>query len=217
MIIQRPGEVIRNGLGIFLRGAERRLPLDFLTVLRKRPVIAAFRDIESLRIQDLNHTDVLYILGGTIFDLPHIVEQARRYRKLVLVDIDLIKGVGKDAPGIRFLAKESQVDGMITTHSNLIKSAQKEGLVSIQRIFVLDSESLAGGLGVIEKSKPDAVEVLPGVILPKIMKRIRVKTSIPVIAGGLITREEEIREILASGAIGLSTTSSRLFDFSAKE
>jgi glycerol uptake operon antiterminator len=217
MIIQRPGEVIRNGLGIFLRGAERRLPLDFLTVLRKRPVIAAFRDIESLRIQDLNHTDVLYILGGTIFDLPHIVEQARRYRKLVLVDIDLIKGVGKDAPGIRFLAKESQVDGIITTHSNLIKSAQKEGLVSIQRIFVLDSESLAGGLGVIEKSKPDAVEVLPGVILPKIMKRIRVKTSIPVIAGGLITREEEIREILASGAIGLSTTSSRLFDFSAKE
>jgi glycerol uptake operon antiterminator len=217
MIIQRPGEVIRNGLGIFLRGAERRLPLDFLTVLRKRPVIAAFRDIESLRIQDLNHTDVLYILGGTIFDLPHIVEQARRCRKLVLVDIDLIKGVGKDAPGIRFLAKESQVDGIITTHSNLIKSAQKEGLVSIQRIFVLDSESLAGGLGVIEKSKPDAVEVLPGVILPKIMKRIRVKTSIPVIAGGLITREEEIREILASGAIGLSTTSSRLFDFSAKE
>lgn len=190
--------------------------MDFLSVLRNRPVIAAFRDIESIRIQDLNHTDVLFLLGGTIFDLPHIVEQARKYRKLVLVDIDLIKGVGKDAPGIRFLAKESQVDGVITTRSNLIKSVQKEGLVSIQRIFVLDSESLGGALSVIEKSKPDVVEVLPGLILPKIMKRIRANTSIPIIAGGLVTREEEIREILASGAIGLSTTSSRLFDFSAK-
>jgi glycerol uptake operon antiterminator len=190
--------------------------LDFLTVLRKRPIIAAIRDIENLRIQDLNYTDVLFILGGTIFDLPHVVEQARSYRKLVLVDIDLIKGVGKDALGIRFLAEESQVDGIITTHSNLIKSAQKEGLLSVQRIFVLDSESLGGGLSVIEKSKPDVMEVLPGLILPKIMKRIRVKTSIPVIAGGLITREEEIREILASGAIGISTTSSRLFDFSAR-
>lgn len=190
--------------------------MDFLSVLRNRPVIAAFRDIESIRIQDLNHTDVLFLLGGTIFDLPHIVEQARKYRKLVLVDIDLIKGVGKDAPGIRFLAKESQVDGVITTRSNLIKSVQKEGLVSIQRIFVLDSESLGGALSVIEKSKPDVVEVLPGLILPKIMKRIRANTSIPIIAGGLVTREEEIREILASGAIGVSTTSTHLFNYSAQ-
>jgi len=206
-------EVSRNGPEIFLRSAERGLPLDFMTVLQKSPVIAAFRDVESLRIQDLKQTNVLFILGGTIFDLPHIVQQARKYEKLVFVDIDLIKGVGKDAPGIRYLAKESQVDGIITTRSNLIKSIQKEGLVSVQRLFVLDSESLAGGLGVIEKSNPEAVEVLPGLILPKIMKKIRKITSIPVIAGGLITQEEEVREILASGAIGISTTSSHLFAF----
>jgi len=190
--------------------------MDFLAILRNRPIIAAFRDIEDIPIQDLTHTDVLFILGGTIFDLPHIIEKAKRYKKLVFVDIDLIKGVGKDAPGIQFLAHESQVDGIITTRSNLIQSSQKEGLVSIQRIFVLDSASLAGGLNVIEKSKPDAVEVLPGLILPKIMKGIREKTSIPVIAGGLITREEEIREILASGAIGISTSSPPLFAVSAK-
>jgi glycerol-3-phosphate responsive antiterminator len=49
------------------------------------------------------------------------------------------------------------------------------------------------------------------------MKRISAKTSIPVIAGGLITREEEVHEILASGAIGISTTSSRLFKFSTQK
>lgn len=155
-------------------------------------------------------------MGGTIFDLPDIVEQARRYKKLVFVDIDLVKGVGKDAPGIRFLVKESRVDGIITTHSNLIRSAKQEGMASIQRIFVLDSESLKGGLRAIEKSNPDALEVLPGLILPKIIKKIGAITSLPAIAGGLITREEEIDEILASGAVGVSTTSSHLFDYSAK-
>lgn len=190
--------------------------MNFLRILQNRPIIAAFRDIETLNIQALNHTDVLFILGGTIFDLPSIVEQTKRHKKLVFIDIDLIKGVGKDAPGIRFLAQESQVDGIITTRSNLIQSAQKEGLVSIQRIFVLDSGSLSGGLSVIERSKPDAVEVLPGLILPAIIKKIREKTSIPVIAGGLITRQEEVREILDAGAIGISTSSSRLFTFSAK-
>jgi glycerol uptake operon antiterminator len=190
--------------------------LDFLTILRKRPVIAAFREIKNLRFQELNHIDIILILGQSIFDLPQIVKLAKAYKKFVFVDIDLLKGIGKDAEGIRFLAKESKVDGVITTHRNLIKSIKQEGLFSIQRIFVLDSESIEGGINSILKSNPDAVDILPGLILPKIAKKIRVRTSIPLIAGGLITGEEEIREILASGAIGISTTDHSLFNFSAK-
>jgi len=185
--------------------------MDFLDVLRRRPIIAAFRDLKSLQVEELDRIGVLFILGGTIFDLPGIIDRAVASGKLVFVDIDLIKGVGKDAPGIQYLAKEIHVHGIITTRSNLIKSAQKEGLISVQRIFVLDSESLTGGLNVIEKSTPDAVEILPGLILPKIMDRIRARVSVPVIAGGLITRQEEIREILTSGAVGVSTTTATLY------
>ena len=185
--------------------------MDWMAALRENPVIAACRSAESAHTADLNRICVIFILGGTIFDLPGLVKEAKESGKLLFVDIDLLKGIGKDAPGVRFLAKESHVDGVITTRSNLIKSIQKEGLVAVQRLFVLDSESLAGGLGVIEKSAPDAVEVLPGLILPKIMHRIRTVTSVPVIAGGLITEENEIHEILNSGALGISTTSSPLF------
>jgi glycerol uptake operon antiterminator len=174
-------------------------------------VIAALRNVEDVRIEGLSNVGVLFVLGGTIFDLPSLVKQAERFEKLVFVDIDLIKGVGKDASGIRYLARESHVHGIITTKSNLIKSAQKEGLISIQRIFVLDSESLSGGLNVVDKSRPEAIEVLPGLILPKIMDRIRARTSVPVIAGGLITKLQEIEEILSSGAIGISTTNAKLF------
>jgi glycerol uptake operon antiterminator len=185
--------------------------LDFLRILKKNPVIAALRNVEDLRIEELSNVGVLFVLGGTIFNLPAIVEQAERFEKLVFVDIDLIKGVGKDASGIQYLARESHIHGFITTKSNLIKSARKEGLISIQRIFVLDSESLSGGLNMVDKSRPDAIEVLPGLILPKIMDRIRARTSVPVIAGGLITKPQEIEEILSSGAIGISTTSAKLF------
>ncbi|HEX2965100.1 MAG TPA: glycerol-3-phosphate responsive antiterminator [Syntrophorhabdaceae bacterium] len=185
--------------------------LKFLTALQKNPIIAAFRDVENLRVENLNYTTVIFILGGTIFDLPAIVQQARERDQMVFVDIDLIKGIGKDASGVRYLAKESRVNGVITTRSNLVKSIQKERMISIQRLFVLDSDSLAGGLGTIEKSAPEAVEILPGLILPKVIDRIREVTSIPVIAGGLIKKEDEAREILASGAVGISTTSSNLF------
>jgi glycerol uptake operon antiterminator len=195
---------------------EWRRTLNFLKVLQKRPVIAAFRKIEKIRIQDLDNVDVIFILGGSIFDLPQVVKLARTYQKIVFVDIDLLKGIGKDAEGIRFLAKESRVDGIITTRGNLIKNIKQEGLFSIQRIFILDSESLAGALNSIKKSNPDAVDILPGLILPKIAKTIRAITSVPLISGGLITREEDIREILAAGAIGISTTENHLFNFPAK-
>ena len=185
--------------------------MDFLSILKNNPVIAALRNVEDPRIERFSNVGVLFVLGGTIFDLPALVKQAESFEKLVFVDIDLIKGVGKDASGIRYLSRESHVHGVITTKSNLIKSAQKEGLISIQRIFILDSESLAGGLNVVDKSRPDAIEVLPGLILPKIMDRIRARTSVPVIAGGLITKLQEIEEILSSGAIGISTTNAKLF------
>jgi glycerol uptake operon antiterminator len=190
--------------------------VNFLTVLKKFPVIAAFREIRNLKIGELRHVGIIFVLGGTIFDLPKIVDLADRHEKVVFADIDLIKGAGKDAAGIRYLAKESRVQGIITTKSNLISSAQKEGLSSIQRIFLLDSESLTGGLSVVEKSKPDAVEILPGLILPKIMDRIRSVTAIPIIAGGLITKKEEVKEVLSSGAVGISTTSPHLFGFGGK-
>jgi glycerol uptake operon antiterminator len=187
-----------------------------MRALQENPVIAACRSTESAHIRELTLTRVVFILGGTIFDLPGVVKDAKESDKLIFVDIDLLKGIGKDASGVRFLAKESHVDGIITTRSNLIKSIQKEGLVAVQRLFVLDSESLAGGLGVIEKSAPDVVEVLPGLILPKIMRKMQT-TSIPVIAGGLITEESEVRRILDSGALGISTTSRSLFSLQPRK
>jgi glycerol uptake operon antiterminator len=190
--------------------------VDWITILRRKPIIAAIRPTECVRLHGLNQVGVVFILGGTIFDIPHLVEEAKESGKLLFVDIDLLKGIGKDAPGVKFLAKEFRVDGIITTRSNLVKSIQKEGLVAVQRLFVLDSESLAGGLGVTEKSAPDAIEILPGLVLPKIMQRIRSASSIPVIAGGLITEEGEIQQILDSGALAISTTSSRLFSLIPK-
>jgi glycerol uptake operon antiterminator len=188
-----------------------RRRVDWIATLRKKPIIAAIRPAESVSLHGLDQVGVVFVLGGTIFDIPHLVEEAKESGKFLFIDIDLLKGIGKDAPGVKFLAKESHVYGIITTRSNLVKSIQKEGLVAIQRLFVLDSESLTGGLGVVEKSAPDAIEILPGLVLPKIMQRIRSTSSIPVIAGGLITEEKEVQQILDSGALAISTTSSRLF------
>jgi glycerol uptake operon antiterminator len=186
--------------------------MAFLDILKKKPVIAALRDVEHIPVDKLHKAGILFVLGGTIFDIPALVEATRRLNQLIFIDIDLIKGVGKDHSGIRYLAKAGQVHGIITTKSNLTTTAKENGLATVQRIFVLDSESLMRGLNVVSNSKPDAVELLPGLIVPKIINRIRTRTSVPIIAGGLITESCEVEEILASGAVGVSTTSYHLLD-----
>jgi len=54
------------------------------------------------------------------------------------------------------------------------------------------------------------IEIMPGV-MPKIIKRIAGKVSIPVIAGGLIDNSEDISELLKAGALGASTGKKELW------
>jgi len=51
----------------------------------------------------------------------------------------------RDASGIRFLADEIGIDGIITNQKNFITHARKLGLLTIQRVFILDSAFIKQG------------------------------------------------------------------------
>jgi len=106
------------------------------------------------------------------------------------------------------------VDGILTTRSNLISPAKREGLIAVQRLFVLDSESMAAGLPTVEKAAPDAVEVLPGVILPTIAQELAARGALPpLIAGGLIRTATQVEAVLAAGAVAVSTSQVSLWGY----
>lgn len=185
---------------------------EFFRRLRRYPVIAGLREpghefTEAARAG----VGVVFILGDDVFALEEAVRQAHAAGLLILAHVDLIKGVGKDEAGVRFLARATGVDGILTTRSALIAGARKEGLISIQRLFVLDSESLESGLPAVEKARPDAVEILPGVIFPLIADRLRKRSLPPLIAGGLIQTPEQVTAILDAGVLAVSTSAPALW------
>lgn len=178
----------------------------FFAALRARPVIAGVRRAAEVEGAAASGAGVVFILGEDIFALRESVAAAHRQARLILAHIDLIKGVGRDEAGVRFLAQTLRIDGILTTRATLIGPAKREGLIAVQRLFVLDSESLETGLPAVERAGPDAVEVLPGVVLPHITARLRQASLPPVIAGGLIRTAEQVREILGAGAVAVSTS-----------
>ncbi|UOQ48415.1 glycerol-3-phosphate responsive antiterminator [Gracilibacillus caseinilyticus] len=167
------------------------------------PAVRKMKDFEVLLKND-GHS-LIILLETRIAQLPQVVQYAKKSGKRVLVHADLINGLKVDQYGMEFLVRQIKVDGIVSTRASVITLAKKSGIVAIQRLFAIDSSAITKNIALIQKSNPDYIEVLPGII-PSVIKEIAEETRIPVIAGGLIKTEDEIESALASGAIAVTTS-----------
>lgn len=173
--------------------------------LTMRPVIAAVREKSDAEQAARSPAAAVFLLGGSILTLPETVRMVQDAGKPVFIHMDLCEGLGKDAAAVRWCARNLKPDGMISTKAQLLHAAREEGLITIQRMFLMDSASLVSGMKLLKGSPPDMVELMPGLI-PKAIRAVSGKLSIPVIAGGMITEADEVAEALRAGALAVSTS-----------
>jgi len=178
---------------------------------KEHPVIASIRNNTDFTYALNSKAAALFILHGDIFNLPQIMKECKNRNKLVFLHMDLIKGIGRDREGIIYLARKELCDGIVTTKSNLINIAKKEGLIAIQRLFLLDSAALKTGELLLKNNQPDAVEILPGIAAPYFIEHIYKELLCPVIAGGLISDKSEIEKLLQRGVLAVSTSKKELW------
>ena len=185
---------------------------DFFRVLGKRSVIPAVRNEYDFGKALETSSPFIITLFGDIFSIPRLLSHAKNSGKVMLLHVDLIEGIGKDRSGIKYLA-QSGIKAIISTKPNLIKLAREEGILAIQRLFLMDSEALRTGIGLLQSVKPDALEVLPGWIPSHIVDQLTKACHIPIMAGGLITTREDVQRILANGVCAVSTTKADLWEY----
>ena len=80
----------------------------------------------------------------------------------------------------------------------------------MHRFFVIDSAAYENVEKCTKALRPDCVELMPGV-MPKVIRQMIEKLSVPVIAGGLISDKEDIIAALDAGATAISTTKEELW------
>ncbi len=182
---------------------------DFINKIEINPIIAAVKDDDGLSRALTEDVEIIFVLYGDICTIPKIVDRIKAADKVAMVHVDLINGLNnsKDVC-LDFIKNNTRADGIITTKSNLIAHARELELNTVLRYFILDSLALQN----IEKQarssgiKPDIIEFLPGIILPKMIKRINKVSRVPIIAGGLIADREDVMNALDAGALAISTT-----------
>lgn len=169
------------------------------------PIIAAVKDDAGLLKALDSDCQVIFLLYGTILSVESLVQQVHSRNKICFVHIDLVEGLSNRDVAVDGLVKLSHPDGIISTRAPLIRRAQQLGLIAIQRVFILDSLSLKSLLSQIDSSRPDYIEVLPGII-PSVIQEITQTIPTPLIAGGLIRSKQDVIQAFQSGVIAVSTS-----------
>lgn len=178
---------------------------ELLELLEDGPVIASVKDDAGLAAAMKSDVAVIFLLYGDVLTIGELVGRAHAAGKAVFVHLDLIEGLSPREVSVDFLAKNTAVDGVLSTKAQLTRRARELGLVAIQRFFLLDSMALRSIEKHLAPETSDLIEVLPG-LMPKIIRQVRAVSGKPVIAGGLITDKEDVTGALGAGAVAVSTT-----------
>jgi glycerol uptake operon antiterminator len=128
----------------------------------------------------------------------------------LFVHIDLLAGLENSDAGLEYLAGFERITGVVTVHHHLAAQARRLGLLSVVRLFMSDSRAMDRALSIAEKSRPDAIEILPAAAAPKVAGDFA-SCRIPRIAGGLCRNEADVDEVLASGCRAVTSTSPALW------
>jgi glycerol uptake operon antiterminator len=173
--------------------------------MTNRSVWPAVKTAKELEAALSSPHPFVVLLGGHLGQLRVLVELAERHGKKVLLHADLIDGLKNDEYAAEYLCQHVRPAGLISTRASVIQKTKQNKLIAIQRLFLIDTGALEKSYALFEKTKPDYIEVLPGVI-PSMIQEVRNRTGIPVIAGGLIRSEEDVRIALDAGATAITTS-----------
>ena len=181
-----------------------------LDQLEAYPIIAAVRDEKGIAEALASPAKVIFLIDGTLSNIRTRINRIKESGKGVFVHLEMMSGLSKDQAALEFLHMEMKPTGILTTKPNLTQKARSLGLITIQRLFMLDSLSIQTGIKMVNDNRPDLIEIMPAII-PKVILRIKKESAIPIIAGGMVETKEEIIDLLKVGATAVSTSKSDLW------
>lgn len=134
-----------------------------------------------------------------------MVESVKERGKHAFVHLDLINGLAAKEIAADYIRSFTKADGVLSTKPQILRHAKEIGLITVLRVFVLDSLALDNIEKLRAACNPDLIELVPG-LMPKIIRQVHSLHRTPLIAGGLIRDKEDTMSALSAGAISISTS-----------
>lgn len=183
----------------------------FFQRITKNPIIASVKDLDKIDLALNSPCEIIFLLSGNIFNLKEIASKVHNKEKGLFIYVDNIDGFSKDTWGLEYIVKNINLDGIISSKSNIIKLSKSMGVFTIHRINIIDTGSLNNCFKSISEDRPHAIEILPG-IMPSVIESIVAPSKIPLISSGLIRKKEDVMNCLNAGALAISSSNSETWN-----
>lgn len=180
--------------------------------LAAKPVICAVRSEDGLRrVLDIEDPRCVFLLGFPIQDIFKAINSLSSRGHMPFVHMDLVDGLKGDQAGIKYLVDNARPWGIISTHKGVVEMAKEAGLITVLRVFLLDSDAFRKGRSLVSSVKPNFLEVLPGVAVMGIGKEKLSQLGCQLIAGGLVDSPGQVKDILLKGVVAVSSSEESLW------
>ncbi len=179
-------------------------------------VIPSVRNIKYLDYALKLNEEWVLLSSIHIGNLKETVLRCHKAGKKVLVNHEIVGGLGTDKMSFKLLKQLYAVDGVMGSGSSKLAVLKKEGLQIIRRIALIDSLAIEQTLKSLQDVKCDAIELRPGYYAIKYLDKFQKLYPCCYVAGGFVDTEKMVDEIYQSGFSGVMTSCKKLWDYKPK-
>ena len=178
--------------------------------LLDEPVIAAVKTDEALTAALASPCSTIFLLASTLLTVDGLVHRIHDAGKLAVVHIDLVDGLSSREIAVDSLNALCHPDGIISTRPMLLRRGRELGMLTVLRVFAIDSKAVSNLGRETEGGMPDVIEILPGTLC-KVLHRLSRELPVPLIAGGLLSDKADVLAALGAGALCVSASDESLW------
>ena len=180
-----------------------------MSVLEQNPVLPAVKDAGRLEACLAQPAGVVFLLCGDILNIDRLIDRVHQAGKYAVVHADLVAGLAPREIAVDFLHR-CGADGIISTRPMLLRRGRELGLLTVLRVFAIDSKAGSNLGRETEGGMPDGIEILPGTLC-KVLRRLSRELPVPLIAGGLLSDKADVLAALGAGALCVSASDESLW------
>ncbi|HET9919513.1 MAG TPA: glycerol-3-phosphate responsive antiterminator [Ktedonobacteraceae bacterium] len=167
--------------------------------------------VQFVQAMDTARVGAVLLRYCNLFEFPSILDRAHRRGLAVYVNVDHIDGIHPDSAGLRYLAEQLRITGIISNHPRVLAQGKDFGLETILRIFAVDSTGLELALDSVDRDSVDILDVSPALVIPHSIPTLATPLPLPFMGSGLIYTSKQVQAVLDTGALGVAVSRPELW------
>jgi glycerol uptake operon antiterminator len=183
---------------------------SLLSISDRQKIVPVIENrVQFLRALEAPQNTTIMLRHCNLLELRPLLDHAFERQVAVYVNVDHIDGIHPDSVGLRFLAYQLHIVGIVSSNPRILALGKTFELETIQRLFAVDSTGLEAALESLDSHKVDLLDISPALVIPFVVSHIHL--PLPFIGSGLISTFQQVQSVLGAGALRVTTARPELY------